>query len=403
MYRPSPSVHTLASQSGYASNFPKTAALAVLLLFSSSQALASPTDASMLSHGYLHSDRGCQGYFDICCRLASARRSVLDESISPALPSEIYASQIPLSSWTTDILGNVVKLIRPALMSAAEVWCSFGKPDYHHPHCKATSSWPGFAGLNNIFSFGDSYTTTNFDYLGPQPTVDMPLGNPAWPGLTSAFPAANWIDFLTVEYNQSSLLTYNLAIGGATVDSDLVVPLMPEFTGSLKDQIYERLLPGYHPKLGTVPLSQPWYGNDTLLAIWIGINDVTMTYMKGHNVTRVLNKQIMDVYRDLLQLLFVEMGFRNVLLINVPSIDRSPSTISFGEEVQRIEKADLADFNGLIWKMAHQFKKEVARKGNLWVYDAYRDFSRVMDDPTSFPETSLLKNLTDYCDAYGPM
>lgn len=399
MYRPSLSVHTLASLSDYASNFPKTAALAVLLLLFSSQALASPADASILSHGYLHSDRGCQGYFDICCRLASARRSVLDESISPALPSEIYASQIPLSSWTTDILGNVVKLIRPALMSAAEAWCSLGKPDHHHPHCKATSSWPGFAGLSNIFSFGDSYTTTNFNYLGPQPTVDTPMGNPAWPGLTSAYPAANWIDFLTVEYNQSSLLTYNLAVGGAAVDS----PFRPELMLSLKDQIHQRLLPGYHPKVGTVPLSRPWYGNDTLLAIWIGINDVNSSYMQGRNVTRVLNKQIMAAYRGLLQLLFTEMGFRNFLLINVPAIDRSALTISLGEEAQRIQKADIADFNGLIWEMAHNFKKEDARKGNIWVYDAERDFNRVLDDPTSFPQTSLLKNLTEKCDAYGPV
>lgn len=402
MYRPSLSVHTLASQSRYASNFPKTAALAVLLLFSS-QALANPTDAGILSHGYLHSDHGCQGYFDICCRLASARRSILDESISPALPSEIYASQIPLGSWTTDILGNVVKLIRPALMSVAEAWCSFGKPDAHHPHCEARSSWPGFAGLNNIFSFGDSYTTTGFNYLGPQPTEDSPMGNPAWPGLTSAYPAANWIDFLTAKYNQSSLLTYNLAVGGAVVDSDLVGPYMPELMLSLKDQIYQHLLPGYHPKTGTVPLSRPWYGNDTLLGIWIGINDVNGSYMKGRNATRVLNRQIMAAYRDLLQLLFVEMGFRNFLLINVPAIDRSPLTIFQGEEAQRIQKADVADFNGLVWEMAHKFKKDVARKGNIWVYDANRDFNGVLDDPTRFPETSLLKNLTESCDAYGPL
>lgn len=231
------------------------------------------------------------------------------------------------------------------------------------------------------------------------------MGNPSWPGLTSAYPAANWIDFLTVMYNQSSLLTYNLAIGGAVVDPDLVVLsfLPPELRASLKDEVYGRLLPGYHPKNGTVPLSQPWYGNDTLLAIWIGINDINNSYMQGHNATRVLNKQIVDSYRSLLQLLFVEMGFRNFLLINVPSIERSPFTAFQGEDAQRIQKADVAEFNGLVWEMAHQFKKEVARKGNMWVYDAHKDFSRVLDDPTSFPETSLLKNLTESCDAYGPV
>lgn len=255
-----------------------------------------------------------------------------------------------------------------------------------------------------MFSFGDSYTTTEFDYTGQQPSTDNPLGNPPYPGLTSARPAPNWIDFLTVKYNQSSLLTYNLAVGGATVDSELVFPFLPTVT-SLKGQVYERFAPGYNHKDGTAPLARPWHGNDTLFAFWIGINDVNNSYGSGSGVTRALNRQIMAVYSELLRFLFVEMGMRNFVLLNVPSIDRSPLMNMRGSEQQNLQKADLADFNGLILKMAQDFKKvvDVGGESNVWVYDSNADFSKAMDDPGSFPQTSLLKNTTDYCDAYGPM
>ncbi|KAJ4393271.1 hypothetical protein N0V93_002479 [Gnomoniopsis smithogilvyi] len=299
-----------------------------------------------------------------------------------------------------------MKLIRPALTFAAEAWCSLAVVEPTPPaccsSCKTTSSWPGFSGINNIFSFGDSYTTTNFDFTGQQPTPDNPLGNPPYPGMTSALPAPNWIDFLTVKYNQSSLLTYNLAVGGATVDSDLVFPFFPTVL-SLKEQVHQRFVPGYNQVNGSAPLTRSWHGNDTLFAFWIGINDVNGSYGRGPGVTGALNRQIMAVYRELLRFLFEEMGMRNFVLLNVPSIDRSPLMNARGSEEQRIQREDLADFNGLILKMARDFKKEVANEGNIWVYDSNTDFSRAMEDPKSFPQTSLLKNTTDSCDAYGPV
>lgn len=301
-----------------------------------------------------------------------------------------------------------MKLLRPALTFAAEAWCSLAILDPAPPpccsSCKAASAWPGFSGIKNVFSFGDSYTTTEFDYTGEQPTPDNPLGNPPYPGLTSSRPAPNWIDFLTAKYNHSALLTYNLAVGGATVDSSLVFPFLP-IVPSLKEQVYQRFVPAYNQLNGTASLTQPWNGNDTLFAFWIGINDVNNSYGRGSSVTGALNRQIMAVYSELLRFLFADMGMRNFVLLNVPSIDRSPLMSSRGREQQILQKADLADFNGLILKMAHDFKKDVDVGGesNVWIYDSNLDFSRAMDDPESFPQTSLLKNTTDCCDAYGPM
>ena len=75
-------------------------------------------------------------------------------------------------------------------------------------------------------SSGDSYTTTGFNASGPQPSPSNPLGNPDYLGHTSSN-GPNWIDYLTTKYNHTLLLTYNLAFGGATVDSALVEPYLP--------------------------------------------------------------------------------------------------------------------------------------------------------------------------------
>ena len=58
-----------------------------------------------------------------------------------------------------------------------------------------------------------------------QPSLGNPLGNPPYPGYTSSN-GPNWVDYLTVKYNQSLVETYNIAFGGATIDSDLVAPLV---------------------------------------------------------------------------------------------------------------------------------------------------------------------------------
>lgn len=408
MYRPSLSDHTRATQLDNAPRFSKTAALALLLAFSS-QALARPSEASIRQHSSAYRD-----YLDVCCRFTAKSNVGYDQSLPAELRSEesshkMYTSQRPSSWWPTSMLSGLMNLVTPGLLFTAEACCY--RPFHEVPvpdtkpccsNCKTTDSWPGFAGIKNVFSFGDSYTTTSFNVNGQQPTPDNPLGNPEYPGTTSAFPSPNWIDFLTVEYNQSSLLTYNIAVGGATVDQNLVTPFHPIML-SLTQQIYQLFVPMYHPKTGTAKLSRPWHGDDTLIAIWIGINDVNGSFGKGPSYTGPLNKQIMAAYKELLRFLYVEMGFRNFVLLNVPSIDRSPEGRRTGKQMQKLLKADVADFNGLVREMARDFKKSFAPEGNVWLYDANRDFSKAMDDPKSFPQTSLLKNVTENCEAYGPL
>lgn len=139
--------------------------------------------------------------------------------------------------------------------------------------CAATTEWSGFSGLKYAFVFGDSYTQTGFNFTQePYPQPGNPLGNPPYPGYTSAN-GPNWIDVLTVKYNQSVLLTYNLAYGGATVDSDLVKPY-EDTVLSVKQQVQDEFVPGYTGDSPSAAGAPKWAGEDTLFAVWIGINDV---------------------------------------------------------------------------------------------------------------------------------
>jgi phospholipase/lecithinase/hemolysin len=280
---------------------------------------------------------------------------------------------------------------------AAAILClagtSFGTPI--HPdlssrsRCRATSSYLPPPPR------GDSYTTPSFNVSGVQPAGGGPLGNPQpnGPGYTSSN-GPNWVDFLTTKYNESLLLTYNLAYGGATVDSALVAPYLPTVL-SVSQQVENEFFPNY----ASSPASAPWKATDTLFGIFIGINDVGNSYWRGSAATKILNDEIFAVYEGLMEMLY-NIGARNFLFLNVPPVDRSPLTMGQGTASQVAEKADIEDFNNRISGLAGTLKE---RHGdvNVFAVDTYELFTDVLDKPSSYAQTALYKNTTAYCSAYA--
>lgn len=217
-----------------------------------------------------------------------------------------------------------------------------------------------------------------------------PLGNPTYPGYTSSN-GPNWIDFLTVTYNASKILTYNLAYGGATVDSDLVTPYAPTVI-SLKNQIRQEYIPTY----GSHPASAPWKSSDTLFSIFIGINDVGNSYYASNSTQ--IKDAIFKLYSALVEDLYTT-GARNFLFLNVPPVDRSPLTVSGGTYSTTTEKADIADFNARIVSMVANLTR-VHPDSTSFIFDTNALFTQVLDNPKSTPQTSGYKNTTNYCTDY---
>jgi phospholipase/lecithinase/hemolysin len=240
----------------------------------------------------------------------------------------------------------------------------------------------------NVIS-GDSYTQTGYNATLTQPTPTNPLGNPTYPGYTSSN-GPNWVDYLTVKYNASTLLTYNIAYGGATVDSTLVAPYEPTVS-SIVNQVNDEWYPVYANRTAA-----KWTSEDTLFAIFDGINDVGNSWYKPN--TTELNAQIFSVLYGLVNKLY-DTGARNFAFINVPPVDRAPLTLANDVASQAAERADILAWNIELVAMAQQLKSD-RPDTNVFTVDANMLFTEVLNNPASFPQTAGYKNTTGYCVAY---
>lgn len=222
-----------------------------------------------------------------------------------------------------------------------------------------------------------------------QPSTSMPLGNPAYPGHT-AVNGPGWVDQLTLKYNESLIETYNLAYGGATVDSALVAPYEPQVL-SFRQQVNEEFFPYYVEQYNT-----QWSSSNSLFASFFGINDIGNSYSEG-NATAII-EAVFNIYAGLLQELY-QAGARNFLLLNVPPVNLAPLTSAQGPQVQAIEDGAIQDFNDRLAALAHQVQYTYADV-TVFLYDTHRVFSQVLQYPATYPQTAGYKNTTDYCVAY---
>ncbi|KAL9001763.1 MAG: hypothetical protein Q9188_005273 [Gyalolechia gomerana] len=150
--------------------------------------------------------------------------------------------------------------------------------------------WPGWRGVKYLFTFGDSYTSTSFNIHGAQPSPENPLGNPAYPGATSA-DGPNYVDFLTTTYNQSFIQTFNLGYGGATIDPSLIGSPYGLIVQSFRQQVQEEFLPTYASNSGV-----GWSGSNSLFTVFFGINDVILSYAHRNST---LNFLLIKSYENL--------------------------------------------------------------------------------------------------------
>ncbi|RAK75167.1 SGNH/GDSL hydrolase family protein [Aspergillus fijiensis CBS 313.89] len=176
-------------------------------------------------------------------------------------------------------------------------------------------AWSAAATTKYVISFGDSYTSTTFDVTGTKPSAANPLGNPPYPGWTASG-GTNWISDIVAKYNNSLLLSYNLAYGGATVNASLVAPYLPTVY-SIIDQVDE-----FQEYLSPPPSWAPWDAKNTLFAVWIGVNDVAGSWYQTS--AAALEREILDQLFEQIEHVY-QGGARNFALLTVPPIERTPN------------------------------------------------------------------------------
>ncbi|KAK0130432.1 hypothetical protein ONS96_000951 [Cadophora gregata f. sp. sojae] len=235
-----------------------------------------------------------------------------------------------------------------------------------------TSVVLGKSGPKYIFSFGDSYTSTNFDINGAQPCRKNPLGNSDLGNETSA-QGPVWIEFLTAKYNRSPVLTYNFAVGGASIPDNYTYQV-------------ENL---YQPKYSKEKF---WQGSNTLFTSWIGINDVSDAWIK--NDSSVLLPRL-NHYSDLLEKMW-KTGARNFFIVNNPPLDRSPFILGG-------DAGSIAHYAKMIKVFNENLPKHVAAfqddhpDGQVVLYDVHSFFSKVLDNPHAYGFRDNISQDEDGC------
>ncbi|CAI6043282.1 unnamed protein product [Clonostachys chloroleuca] len=245
-----------------------------------------------------------------------------------------------------------------------------------HSAFRADNNWAGFPNLKSLHIFGDSYSRTGFDPSGTQPSFTNPLGNPSYPGRTSSN-GPNWAGYLTTKYNDSSILAYNFAGSGATLDKSIVDNNGYDVIREI-DEGYLR-----------------YYGNDTiesstsLFVVWIGINDITNSYLERNDTT---HSSIFKSFRYRIDSLY-DTGARNFLLLSIPPLERAPRTTQSSDAENRVPlmKDAVQDWNERL-RIFKQRIQYLHSDVNVFLFDTYSLFQKVIDDPAQYEETAVYKD-----------
>lgn len=184
-----------------------------------------------------------------------------------------------------------------------------------------------------------------------------------------------WIQFLTTKYNTSPVLTFNFAVGGASIPDN--------YTCQVEQQ--------YQPKYST---NKFWDGNNTLFTSWIGINDVSDAWIHKDSERLLTRLQQWDALMEQLW----ATGARNFFIVNNPPLERTPFISGFDEASIALYKKNIEIFNENLAQhvSAFQAKHPEVRtplpranaademQGAMMLYDSHALFTKVLDDPCKF-------------------
>lgn len=79
----------------------------------------------------------------------------------------------------------------------------------------------------------------------------------------------NWVGYLTTQYNDTTVLSYNHAVSGATVNNSIVAS-NPDVPQDLEYQVLDEFDQKYCPPHTT---GLGWSADAALFGVWIGINE----------------------------------------------------------------------------------------------------------------------------------
>jgi hypothetical protein len=172
------------------------------------------------------------------------------------------------------------------------------------------------------------------------------------------------VGYLTTAENASLVLSYNLAVGGASIDNSLVqgstnVDLVSQV--GIFDETYS-----------SKPDSAPWTAENAVFGFWIGINEYVGSWLATieeddlrfeSSIGNAFYKTDADTFTPQLIARLTSLGQqiysaggRKFLFLNVPPTSRSPMFLNQGQATVEQHAAYLAVYNKNLEAMVDGFK-----------------------------------------------
>ncbi|KAJ5320083.1 hypothetical protein N7508_000366 [Penicillium antarcticum] len=275
------------------------------------------------------------------------------------------------------------------------------------PLSKQTSKFD-WSSTNAVIAFGDSYTYVqgtqgrqNFSFIGDQfdfaYDTETLLSNKIVQNQTgTAEGGPNWIEYLTDCGVKDGLTSpkscekqlWDFAFAGADISTEYI-PLHHNYTLSLENQITQFTQYG-HPALQKN--KQTTNPKETLVAIWIGINDIS-------DSAKYPVPSFQEFYKTLTKSLFAsveslyDLGYRKYLFMNLPPLDRTPGNQA---DINPSPNAtQVAWYNQALETQADAFG---AGHGDVEVrvFDAHSRLAAMLDGPARYG----IVNTTGFCVGY---
>ena len=231
-------------------------------------------------------------------------------------------------------------------------------------------------------SSGDSYTSSEFNTSGVQPSLSQPFGNPSVgtspddllgnPQITAQTTANGpiWPMYLSVVYNTTTTLLYDFAISGASIPDGYTIEILNEYE------------PKYASQFGQGPAQ--WNGNNSIFASWISINDInwcsSLFSSTPSNFSACLPPRL-DMYFDLMASLY-DSGARNYFFVNMPPLFRAPMVTQNGQDIIDNYREGVSLFNEKLFPEYVQTFTSTYNGVRTVIYDAFSLFSEILDNPT---------------------
>lgn len=150
---------------------------------------------------------------------------------------------------------------------------------------------------------------------------------------------------------------------------------------------------------GPHPASARWNVDDTLIAVWFGVVDLSLAFDRKEWSEELLNVKTMAAYGRNIESLY-SSGARRFLILNVPPLDLAPGAPGEADKNAVLKRA-VDTFNTALSSLVARLRS--AHDDIIISYfDTNGLLSSLIQDPTRMEQTREIKNTTQNCWNYNP-